>query len=280
MRTDLDALQARAKALNLNGLLVHWQEAATGGWVPALLDWEEQERARRSLERRLAEAHIGRFKPLSDFDWASPTQCDRGGNRGLDVARVSQERSNVVFVATNGLGKTMIAQNIAYQAVLDGYSVRFTTAGHMLGDLAALGSDSALRSRLRYYARPRLLVIDEVGCLSYSNRHADLLFELVSRRYEQSSTLITTNRPFAEWHEVSPTPPASSPSSIASSTMPTSSDWRASPTDTRRRKNALQRAPPSVAGPSHDRAHVAIPLHRQYPRLLDAGTGARHRRVH
>jgi DNA replication protein DnaC len=82
--------------------------------------------------------------------------------------------------------------------------VLFTTAGHMLGDLAALDSDSALRRRLRHYARPRLLVIDEVGYLSYSNRHADLLFELVSRRYEQLSTLITTNRPFAEWHEVFP----------------------------------------------------------------------------
>jgi len=74
----------------------------------------------------------------------------------------------------------------------------------MLGELAALDSDSALRRRLRHYARPRLLVIDEVGYLSYSNRHADLLFELVSRRYEHSSTLITTNRPFGEWKDVFP----------------------------------------------------------------------------
>jgi DNA replication protein DnaC len=82
--------------------------------------------------------------------------------------------------------------------------VLFTTAGQLLGDLAALDSDSALRRRLRHYARPRLLLIDEVGYLSYSNRHADLLFELVSRRYEQKSTVITTNRPFAEWREVFP----------------------------------------------------------------------------
>jgi DNA replication protein DnaC len=204
MRTDLDALQARAKALHLNGLLTHWQEVSKAGWVPALLDWEEQERARRSLERRLAEAHIGRFKPLSDFDWTWPEQCDRGAIEALMSLEFLKERSNIVLVATNGLGKTMIAQNIAYQAVLHGHSVLFTMAGHMLGDLAALDSDSALRRRLRHYARPRLLVIDEVGYLSYSNRHADLLFELVSRRYEQASTLITTNRPFAEWHEVFP----------------------------------------------------------------------------
>ena len=204
MRNDLDHLQARAKALHLNGLLIHWQEAAKGGWVPALLEWEEYERARRSLERRLAESHIGRFKPLRDFDWAWPKCCDRPAIEALMSLDFLKEPSNVILVAPNGLGKTMIAQNVAHQAVTAGHSVLFTTAGHMLGDLAALDSDSALRRRLRHYARPRLLVIDEVGYLSYSNRHADLLFELVSRRYEQSSTLITTNRPFAEWHKVFP----------------------------------------------------------------------------
>ena len=76
--------------------------------------------------------------------------------------------------------------------------------GELLGELAALDSDSALRRRLRHYAAPDLLVIDEVGYLSYSNRHADLLFELISRRYETKSTLVTTNRPFAEWSEVFP----------------------------------------------------------------------------
>ena len=204
MRNDLDHLQARAKALHLNGLLIHWQEAAKGGWVPALLEWEEYERARRSLERRLTESHIGRFKPLRDFDWAWPKCCDRAAIEALMSLDFLKEPNNVILVAPNGLGKTMIAQNVAHQAVIAGHSVLFTTAGPMLGDLAALDRDSALRRRLRHYARPRLLVIDEVGYLSYSNRHADLLFELVSRRYEQSSTLITTNRPFAEWHKVFP----------------------------------------------------------------------------
>jgi DNA replication protein DnaC len=107
-------------------------------------------------------------------------------------------------VGVNGIGKTTLAKNIAYQALIHGHTVLFTSAGQLLGDLAALDSDSALRSRLRHYARPALLAVDEVGYLSYSNRHADLLFELVSRRYENKSTVITTNRPFAEWREVFP----------------------------------------------------------------------------
>ena len=74
-----DALRGRAKALNLFGLLANWEEAAAAGWVQALLDWEDQERARRSLERRLRTARIGRFKPLCDFDWDWPKSCDRAG---------------------------------------------------------------------------------------------------------------------------------------------------------------------------------------------------------
>ena len=115
-----------------------------------------------------------------------------------------REAANVVLVGPNGVGKTMVAQNIAHQALIDGYTVLFTSAGQMLGDMAALDSDSALRSRLRYYAAPDFLCVDEVGYLSYSNRHADLLFELISRRYESKSTLITTNKAFTEWNEVFP----------------------------------------------------------------------------
>ena len=114
------------------------------------------------------------------------------------------DATNVVLVGPNGVGKSTLAQNIAHQALIHGHTVLFTSAGQLLGDLASLDSDSALRRRLHHYARPSLLLIDEVGYLSYSNRHADLLFELVSRRYENKSTVVTTNRPFAEWREVFP----------------------------------------------------------------------------
>ena len=202
--THPDPLRQRAAALQLHGLLAHWNDCAGQPWLPSLLDWEEAERARRSLERRLRCAHIGRFKPLADFDWGWPQQCDQGAIAELMELSFLRDAGNAIQVGPSGLGKTTIAQNIAHQAVLHGYTVRFTTAGQLLGELASLDSDSALRSRLHLYAAPSLLVIDEVGYLSYSNRHADLLFEIISRRHEKRSTIITTNKPFAEWSEVFP----------------------------------------------------------------------------
>lgn len=198
------SLRERAAALRFYGVLAHWSEVATADWLAPLVQWEEQERARRSLERRLTDAHIGRFKPLADFDWAWPKRCDRGSVEALMELNFIAEAANVVLVGNNGVGKSMLARNVAHQALIRGHTVRFTKAGELLGDLAALDSDAALRRRLRHYAAPDLLVIDEIGYLSYSNRHADLLFELVSRRYETKSTLVTTNKSFAEWSTVFP----------------------------------------------------------------------------
>ena len=205
---NLAQLQERAKALRLMGLLAHWEslqgDPVRLGWTQDLLGWEESERAQRSLERRLRAAHIGRFKPLADFDWDWPTHCDRMAVQELMTLSFMTDATNVVLVGPNGVGKSMLACNLGHKALIQGRTVLFTSAGQLLGDLAALDSDSALRRRLRHYAAPDLLLIDEVGYLSYSNRHADLLFELISRRYEQKSTVVTTNRAFKEWHEVFP----------------------------------------------------------------------------
>jgi len=113
------------------------------------------------------------------------------------------EARNLVMVGRNGLGKTMIAQNLCHTAVLAGHSVLFRSAAALLEDLHRQ-SPEGRRRKLRTYANVGLLCIDEVGYLSFDDKAADLLYEVVNRRYERRPVILTTNRPFKEWNEVFP----------------------------------------------------------------------------
>ena len=197
-------LRAAVRRLGLHGLLARWEEIRHAEWLPVLVDYEQAERQQRSLTRRLRFARLGSFKPICDFDWLWPKKIDRMAIEDLAALEFVAEAANVVLIGPNGTGKTMIAQNLAHRALLAGHSVRCTTASAMLNDLAAQDSAAALHRRLRHYCRPSLLVVDELGYLSYDSRYADLLFEVVTRRYQQRSTILTTNKPFSEWQQVFP----------------------------------------------------------------------------
>lgn len=198
------ALKTRANRLGLWGLLANWSAVANEPWLPKLLDFEETERGRRSLERRIRNAKLGPFKPMADFEWGWPKEIDRELCSELFQLDFVTEPANVVLVGPNGVGKSMIAKNLAHQAILSGFTARFLSASELLNDLAAQESSSALIRRLKHYSQPQILVIDELGYLATSNEHADLLFEVVTRRYERKPIILTTNKPFTEWGEVFP----------------------------------------------------------------------------
>lgn len=203
---QLAALGLRATATALDDVVAL---ATKSRWSPLqllehLAQTEQQDRLRRSLERRLARARIGRFTPMTDFDWSWPKRIDRAAVEAALRLDFLAEGANLVLVAAQGLGKTMIAKNVAYAAVLAGQHVLFTTAAQLLLDLGSQESQRSLARRLRHYATRGLLVIDEVGYLSYDGRAADLLFQVVSRRYEHRSLVLTTNLPFSEWPTIFP----------------------------------------------------------------------------
>lgn len=202
---DPDRLRERLRKLALWGLLNHFDELVSEPWLLRVIELEEVERAQRGLQRRIREAHFGSFKSIADFDWKWPRKIDRQQVEELFTAKFMREGVNVIVVGPNGVGKTTLAKNIAHQAVACGHTAHFVSASDMLNDLATQDTDRSLARRLRRYSRPHLLCIDEVGYLSYDSRYADLLFEVVTRRYnEHRPILLTTNKPFAQWPEVFP----------------------------------------------------------------------------
>ena len=201
---DMNGLRERAEALGLHGLVSRWEEVAGAGWLRELVDSEEQTRSARSFERRRAQARLPAFTPLADFDWTWPRSIGRDGVEALMGLAFIDRAENAVIVGGQGTGKTMIAANVAHQALLHGHTVRFEKAADLLDSLASITDRSGLRRRLGILARPRLLVLDEIGYVTLDSRHADILYAIVSRRYQRRSTMVTTTLGFAQWDRVFP----------------------------------------------------------------------------
>ena len=141
---------------------------------------------------------------MADFDWSWPKKIDRAAVERVMSLGFLERAENVVLVAPQGVGKTMIAKNLAHGTVLAGQSALFVSASDLLLDLNKQDTARALERRLAHYARPHVLCIDEIGYLSYDNRAADLLFQIVSRRYERRPIVLTTNLAFVDWNTVFP----------------------------------------------------------------------------
>jgi DNA replication protein DnaC len=205
LSSQLQQIGLRALPTQLDDFLAH---AAKARWSPhqileQVVQAELAERSRRSLETRLRLSGIKRFKPIADFDWSWPTRIERDViERALTLDFLSEAR-NIILVGANGLGKTMIAQNLCHAAVLAGSSVLFRSAAAILEELQRQTPDGR-RRKLRSYANTGVLCIDEVGYLSADDKAADLLYEVINRRYERKPVILTTNRPFIEWNEVFP----------------------------------------------------------------------------
>jgi DNA replication protein DnaC len=200
----VDDLRERASNLGFHTIAKNWELYKDQDWLPVLIENEEKERDRRSLERRIREARIGHFKPMSEFNWDWPKVVDREQIEDLFTLSFLEERANVILIGNNGLGKTMIAQNLAHSALMRGVGTRFIKASDMLNELVECDGSLARRRCLNKFSRVGLLVIDEVGYMNYDNRFADLLYEVISARYQKFSTVVTTNKVYDEWKDIFP----------------------------------------------------------------------------
>jgi DNA replication protein DnaC len=212
MTTPITSLAVQLQQIGLSALPAELDDflarAIKARWSPRqmleqLAQAEAAERSHRSLERRLRLSGIKSFKPMADFEWTWPTKIERDVIERALTLDFLQEGRNRVLVGRNGLGKTMIAQNICHAAVLAGSSVLFRSAPALLEELHRQTPEGR-RRKLRSYTNVGLLCVDEVGYLSFDDKAADLLYEVINRRYERKSVIVTTNRPFKEWNEVFP----------------------------------------------------------------------------
>lgn len=200
----MSELRELARTLGFYAMHGNWQEYAKAAWLKDLLEAEQKERERRGLERRLKDANIGQFKPMTEFDWSWPKAINREQIEELFSLEFLEKPENIILIGTNGLGKTMVAQNLAYQAVMAGYPTVVVKASAMLNSLLRCGDGAPRKRMLQKLCRISLLAIDEVGYMSYSNQYADLLYEVISGRYEKRPTIVTTNTVFKQWSEIFP----------------------------------------------------------------------------
>ena len=197
-----------ATALRIHGLAANWdvlrKDEALLAFAGTLLEWEKEERQQRSLARCLKSNGIIDLEPIVNFDWNWPKKIDRAQIEELFTLDFLAERVNVVLVGSAGIGKTMIAKNLINHASRKGHAALFVESSRLMDDLVSETTRRGLDAALARYTKPKLLAIDELGYLSYDARFADLLFQLIHRRTKIASTIITTNRGFAEWPSVFP----------------------------------------------------------------------------
>ena len=167
-----------------------------------LIDGEVSRRKENAVERRLRNAKLPYPKSLDQFRWSHPEKINRQQIENLFHLNFIDRQENVVFLGGCGMGKTHLAVSLAANACQKGYTVIFAGAVEIINVLSAARAMNCLDKALVKYIKPQLLVIDELGYLPIDKLGADLLFQVISQRYERGSMIITSNRPFKKWVEI------------------------------------------------------------------------------
>lgn len=171
-------------------------------YLSELIAQEANLRHDRMIKRRIQMARFPVIKTLDQFNWSWPKKINRAQVQDLFRLKFIEDKSNVVFIGGVGLGKTHLASALGYQACLKGHTVRFASAIDMINNLISAQHAGSLKQELKKYLKPSLLVLDELGYLPIDKNGADLLFQIISQRYEKGAIIITTNRVFKEWVQI------------------------------------------------------------------------------
>lgn len=171
-------------------------------YLARLMEGEVDLRKDRSVQRRIRMARFPVVKTLDEFDWSWPKKINRLQVQDLFRLKFIEDKGNIIFIGTVGLGKSHLAVALGYHACLQGKSVLFTSAIDIVNTLTSAQNAGRLKIELKKYLRPSILIVDELGYLPVNKKGADLLFQVISHRYEQGSIMLTTNKKFKKWPEI------------------------------------------------------------------------------
>jgi DNA replication protein DnaC len=168
-------------------------------FLDRLLAEEAAAKFERLVKNRIAQARFPTIKTLDSFDFTHPKKIDRAQIQRLFTLDFVEERANCIFIANHGLGKTHLALALGYEACLRGITTRFVTAMDAINELTAAMANGRFLTALKRFTRPCVVVLDELGYLPVSSEGVELLFQIITTRYETGSIILTTNRPFKQW---------------------------------------------------------------------------------
>lgn len=171
-------------------------------YLAQLIEGETQRRAQQTVERRIAAARFPQLKTLEQYQWSWPKKINRTQVQNLFRLAFLEDHTNVIFLGGVGLGKTHLASALGHAACRAGHSVLFASTVDIINSLTAAQTQYRLKTELKRLLSPRLLILDEVGYLPIDKVGADLLFQVISQRYEKGSILLTTNLPFKQWPKI------------------------------------------------------------------------------
>lgn len=208
---EQNTLEPQLHYLKLPFIADHYQDlakqAAQKTWshvhyLAQLIEGEASLRMDRATQRRIRTARFPVIKTLEQFRWTWPKTINRLQVQNLFHLEFVKKKSNIIFLGGVGLGKTHLATALGYAACIKGYSVLFATAIDVINTLTLAQNAGRLKQELKKYTNPALLVLDELGYLPIDKVGADLLFQVISLRYEQGSLIITSNRAFKDWPDI------------------------------------------------------------------------------